>query len=101
MKPQLPLELRIAWRYLFSKKRHAAVNLISSISVAGVAVASAVVVIALSVFNGFIKLAEGRFSRLSAPIEISATDGRHFNADSLLDALNTVPEIGLSLPVLK
>ena len=101
MKPQLPLELRIAWRYLFSKKRHAAVNLISSISVAGVAVASAVVVIALSVFNGFIKLAESRFSRLSAPIEISATDGRHFNADSLLDALKAVPEIGLSLPVLK
>ncbi len=101
MKPRLPLELRIAWRYLFSKKRHAAVNLISSISVAGVAVASAVVVIALSVFNGFIKLAESRFSRLSAPIEISATDGRQFAADSLLDVLDALPETGLSLPVLK
>lgn len=63
--------------------------------------ASAVVVIALSVFNGFIKLAESRFSRLSAPIEISATDGRHFRADSLLDLLEGIPEAGKSLPVLK
>lgn len=101
MKPLLPLELRIAWRYLFSKKRHAAVNLISSISVAGVAVASAVVVIALSVFNGFIKLAEGRFSCLSAPIEISSTDGRLFDAEQLTVTVGTLPGVGRVMPVLK
>ena len=101
MKPRLPLELRIAWRYLFSKKRHAAVNLISSISVAGVAVASAVVVIALSVFNGFLQLAESRFSHLSAPVEIQASDSRFFKADSLLDAINAIPETGMVMPLLK
>ena len=101
MKPRLPLELRIAWRYLFSKKRHAAVNLISSISVAGVAVASAVVVIALSVFNGFLQFAESRFSHLSAPVEIQASDSRFFKADSLLDAINAIPETGMVMPLLK
>ena len=98
---RLPIELRIAWRYLFSKKRHAAVNLISSISVAGVAIASAVVVIALSVFNGFTQLAESRFSLLSAPVQIRAADTNFFNADSILRVLSDIPQVGVSLPLLK
>ncbi|MDE5647839.1 MAG: FtsX-like permease family protein [Muribaculaceae bacterium] len=98
---QLPLELRIAWRYLFSKKRHAAVNLISSISVAGVAIASATVVIALSVFNGFIQLAESRFSRLSAPVEIESEEANYFDATPLMDILCNIGEAGTALPILR
>lgn len=98
---QLPLELRIAWRYLFSKKRHAAVNLISSISVAGVAIASATVVIALSVFNGFIQLAESRFSRLSAPVEIESEEANYFDAIPLMDILRNIGEAGTALPILR
>lgn len=98
---RLPLELRIAWRYLFSKKRQAAVNLISSISVAGVAVASAVIVIALSVFNGFIQLSESRFSRLSAPIEIRSDKTVFFNADSLVDVISDIHGIASALPLIR
>lgn len=98
---QLPLELRIAWRYLFSKKRHAAVNLISSISVAGVAIASATVIIALSVFNGFIQLAESRFSRLSAPVEIESEEANYFDATPLMDILCNIGEAGTALPILR
>ena len=44
--------LRVALRYLFSKKTHSAVNVISLISVTGVALASMAIVCVLSVFNG-------------------------------------------------
>ena len=46
-------ELLIAKRYLFSKKSHTAINIISLIAVAGVAVATMAMVIVMSVFNGF------------------------------------------------
>ena len=50
------LSVRIALRYLFAKKRHPAVNVISMRSLAGVAVATAAIVVVLSVFNGFADL---------------------------------------------
>ena len=43
----------IAKRYLFSKKKHNAINVISGISVCGVALATLALVCTLSVFNGF------------------------------------------------
>lgn len=50
------LALRIALRYLAAPKSHRAVNVISAIAVAGVAVATAAIVVVLSVFNGFSEL---------------------------------------------
>ncbi|MDE7142551.1 MAG: ABC transporter permease, partial [Muribaculaceae bacterium] len=58
------LALRIALRYLFSRKSHGAVNVISAVSVGGVAVAAAAMVVVLSVFNGFSGLAESKLSRV-------------------------------------
>ena len=46
-------ELFIARRYLFAKKSHHAINIISGISVLGVAVATMAMVVTLSVFNGY------------------------------------------------
>ena len=43
----------IARRYLFSKKSHHAINIISAISVCGVALATMALVCTMSVFNGF------------------------------------------------
>ncbi len=64
------LALRIALRYLFSRKSHNAVNIISSISVAGVAVATSAIVCVLSVFNGFSRLASGRLGLIDPDIKI-------------------------------
>ena len=50
MKVNLPLY--IAQRYLFSKKSHNAINIISAISVCGVTLATLALVCTLSVFNG-------------------------------------------------
>ena len=47
------LSFYIAKRYLFSKKSHNAINVISGVSVCGVALATLALVCTLSVFNGF------------------------------------------------
>ena len=49
----MSLPFFIARRYLFSKKKHNAINIISGISVCGVALATLALVCTLSVFNGF------------------------------------------------
>ena len=53
MSQNIGFSLRIARRYLFSKKSHNAINVISALSVFGVAVGTMALVIVLSVFNGF------------------------------------------------
>ena len=47
------LSLYIAKRYLFSKKSHQVINIISGVAIAGIALATAAMVCTLSVFNGF------------------------------------------------
>ena len=52
----------IARRYLFSKKSHNAINVISMISVCGISIATMAMVCVLSVFNGFGGIVEGMFN---------------------------------------
>ena len=88
------LSLRIALRYLFSKKSHRAVNIISSIAIAGVAVATTAIVVVLSVFNGFSRLSEEHMSRIDPDIMIAATAGKSFGAaDSLARAISAVADV--------
>lgn len=70
------LSLRIALRYFFSRKSHGAVNVISLISLAGVAVATMAMVCVLSVFNGFTDLALSRTSQIDPPLEVTPAGGR-------------------------
>lgn len=77
------LGLRIALRYLFSKKTHNAVNVITGVSLCTTAIATAAIVIVLSVFNGFKKLAADKYSRFDAPFRIERTDDRLFPLDSV------------------
>lgn len=79
MKPSL----FIAWRYFFSKKKQTAVNLISSISLAGIALGTAALLVVLSVFSGFTNLIAGLYGSLDPDIKIEAIEGKYFNADSL------------------
>ena len=69
------LSLRIALRYLLSRKQFGAVNIISAISVAAVAVAAAAMVIVLSVFNGFEQLAQSKLSAFDPPYLLVPTEG--------------------------
>ncbi|MFC2175878.1 ABC transporter permease, partial [Bacteroidota bacterium] len=70
------LPVHIAKRYLFSKKSHNAINIISGISIAGVTVVTAAMVIVLSVFNGFEGLVISLYNVFEAPIVITPSAGK-------------------------
>ncbi len=82
------LALYIAKRYLFSKKRHNAINIVSLISMCGVVVGSIALVCVLSVFNGFQSVIEDLFSNFDPQLKILATTGKVFYPDSISQALN-------------
>ena len=75
----------IARRYLISKKSHNIINLISGISMVGVAVGTAALIIVLSVFNGFESVVISLFSVFDPDIEITAMQGKTFH-ESDVDA---------------
>lgn len=72
----------VARRYMFSKKSVGAINVISFISVAGVAVGTMALVIVLSVFNGFHDLVASLFTNFDPQIEVVLVKGKTVNADA-------------------
>lgn len=97
-----PVSLRIALRYLLSRKSHGAVNVISAVSMAGVAVAAAAMIIVMSVFNGFSQLVDSKTSNFNPPLLLVNTDGSLFSdADSLANALETSPLVATAAPLME
>ncbi len=95
------LPLRIAWRYLLAKKTHAAVNIISLISMVGVAVATAAIVIVLSVFNGFSDLALGHLSVIDPQVKVLPVSGKAIsNGDSVAAVVGRLECIESASPVI-
>lgn len=91
--------LRVALRYLFSKKSHSAVNKISLISVLGVAVATMAIVCVLSVFNGFEDLAARSLSQFDPQLKIVPSQGKVVeNADSLIQIIEKVDGVKAAVP---
>jgi len=78
----LSFSFRIARRYLFSKKSHNAINIISGISAAGVAIGTMALVCVLSVFNGFESLISNMFSSFDPDLKITLTHGKTFDVNS-------------------
>ena len=76
------LPFYIACRYLFSKKSHNAINIISMVSVCGVVVATIALVCALSVYNGFDDLVASLFGHFDAELKIAARKGKVFNPNT-------------------
>ena len=70
----------IARRYLFSKKKHHAINIISEVSVCGVALATLAMVCTLSVFNGFQDMVADLFTAFDPELKITARQGKVFDA---------------------
>ena len=62
----------IAKRYLFAKKSHNVINLISAISAVGMAIGTAALIIILSVYNGFDSIISSSLSDLDPDILITA-----------------------------
>ena len=76
------LSLYIAKRYLFSKKSHQVINIISGVAIAGIALATAAMVCTLSVFNGFQGVVAKQFSAFDADIKITAASGKVITTDA-------------------
>lgn len=88
------LALYIAKRYLFSKKKHNAINIISGISVCGVALATLAMVCALSVFNGFQEMVASFFTAFDPELKITVREGKVFDSQNPeIQALRTYPAI--------
>lgn len=84
----------IARRYLFSKKSHNAINVISAISVCGVALATLALVCTLSVFNGFQDLVTTFFTAFDPQLKITAVRGKVFDGqDKRVLQLKKMPDV--------
>ena len=71
----------IARRYLFAKKSHNVINVISAISVAGIMLASFALICTLSVFNGFHQLVESLFRDFDPELKIVSADRKFFSME--------------------
>ena len=85
------LSLKIAIRYLLSKKSHNAINGITLVASCGVAIITAAIICMLSVFNGFESLIDSLCSNFDAELRIEPRRGKTFqDTDSLRNViLNT------------
>ena len=98
----MDFRLFIARRYLFSRKSHHAINIISGISVAGVAIATLAMVCTLSVFNGFQDLVAELFTAFDPQLRISLVEGKTMRADDeALDKLRKHPAVKVFTPVME
>ena len=96
------LELFIARRYLFAKKSHHAINIISGISVLGVAVATMAMVVTLSVFNGFQDLVADLFTAFDPELLVIPKDGQTVSTkDAALLGLKKNGAVAVYTPVLE
>ena len=96
------LSLYIAKRYLFSKKSHNAINIVSIISACGVAVGTIALVCVLSVFNGFQGLVENLFSNFDPPIKITLNQGKTFDTQlPEIQRIKKMPEVAFFGEVLQ
>ena len=87
----------IARRYLFSKKSTHVINVISSISVIGVAVATMALVIVLSVFNGFHDLVASLFTSFDPQLKVVPVEGKTAPSDDpILTQIRLLPEVDVA-----
>ena len=67
-----------AWRYLFAKKSHNVINIISAISAVGMAIGTAALIIVLSIYNGFDSLVKSMLNDFDPDILITPAEGKTF-----------------------
>lgn len=96
------LPFYIARRYLFSKKSHNAINIISMVSVCGVVVATIALVCALSVLNGFVSLVSSMLSNFDPELKIMPRQGKVFDPTTAeFQKVKSLPDIALFCEVLQ
>jgi len=77
--------LRIALRYLFSKKSTNAINIISYISMTGMGVGAFALIVVLSVFNGFEGLIKDLYNAFYPELIITPAQGKIFDNNDFIE----------------
>lgn len=91
----------IAWRYLFAKKSHNVINIISIISAAGIAIGCAALVIILSIYNGFDSIVRDLNDSHTADVLVTPATGKVFDPDARFDFLKDDPRVRAACGVLE
>lgn len=94
--------LLVARRYLFAKRSTNAINIITGISLLGMAIGTAALVLVLSVFNGFEDLLSGLFGHFTPELKITPEKGKTFELDSLtLAKIRALPGVAAASETLE
>jgi len=94
--------LLIARRYFLSKKKRNIITIISNISMVGVAVGTAALIIVLSVFNGLEELVRSLYGKSDPSLVIAAREGKSFSVDTLLiTKIQRTPGVALLTEVIE
>lgn len=84
----------IARRYLFAKKSHNVINIISLISALGILVGSCALIVVLSVYNGFEGIVRGMYDKSAPDVVITPTSGKYFSSsDSRFEQIRKYPAV--------
>lgn len=93
--------LKVAWRYIFSKKSTNVINIISGITMSGIVIGSAALIIVLSAFNGFGDLVVNLYSAFYSEVAVSPKEGKVFTLTNLqynkLESLDAIENISKTL----
>ena len=86
--------LFVAWRYLFARKSHNAINIVTAVSAAGIGIGTAAMICVLSVLNGFGSLVQDMFSAFNAQLRIESVEGKTFAVDTeVFNRLRNDPDV--------
>ena len=83
----------IARRYLFARKSHNVINIISGISAAGIATGCAALIIILSIYNGFDQIIRTFSDSQTPDLLVSAADGRRFDPAPVTRFFGEEPDV--------
>ncbi len=90
----MQLSLFMARRYLFSKKSHNLINVISFVSMTGLAIGTAALIIVLSVFNGFEQVISSLYHTFNPDFTITAKQGKTFRYTRFpVEKLRNIPGV--------
>jgi lipoprotein-releasing system permease protein len=96
------LPFLLARKYLFSKDLPGAVNIITSISMVGIALGTAALIFVLSIFNGFHTLVRDMFADFDADLQINPTSGKYFTpTPELLQKIQSTKGVEFIVPVIE
>ncbi|MEO5582595.1 MAG: FtsX-like permease family protein [Saprospiraceae bacterium] len=94
--------LSFASRYLLGKKSTNAINIISGVSILGISIGTAALILVMSVLNGFEGLIRGLINSFNPDLRIILVEGKTFNQDfTTLINLQNIPNVKWIYPYLE